>query len=203
MAQKNLSFKQYKAMDLIVFAVIFTVLEGVLVTLSNKLINVNFAVSLLYTVAALVIMRWGAVAAIHLALGGIVFCLASHGDILQYVGFSVGNCFALLSLLYTHFLGKKKVRDSFTLSGIFVIIIYLTVCIGRSVLLSILKGVNLWQLFIATLSSDLLSLVITLIIVLTSRKQDGLFEDQKGYLLRTQKERSRAVQNTNYDSEDY
>lgn len=203
MAQKNLSFKQYKAMDLIVFAVIFTVLEGVLVTLSNKLINVNFAVSLLYTVAALVIMRWGAVAAIHLALGGIVFCLASHGDILQYVGFSVGNCFALLSLLYTHFLGKKKVRDSFTLSGIFVIIIYLTVCIGRSVLLSILKGVNLWQLFIATLSSDLLSLVIALIIVLTSRKQDGLFEDQKGYLLRTQKERSRAVQNTNYDSEDY
>ncbi len=203
MAQKNLSFKQYKAMDLIVFAVIFTVLEGVLVTLSNKLINVNFAVSLLYTVAALVIMRWGAVAAIHLALGGIVFCLASHGDILQYVGFSVGNCFALLSLLYTHFLGKKKVRDSFTLSGIFVIIIYLTVCIGRSVLLSILKGVNLWQLFIATLSSDLLSLVITLIIVLISRKQDGLFEDQKGYLLRTQKERSRAVQNTNYDSEDY
>lgn len=203
MAQKNLSFKQYKAMDLIVFAVIFMVLEGVLVTLSNKLINVNFAVSLLYTVAALVIMRWGAVAAIHLALGGIVFCLASHGDILQYVGFSVGNCFALLSLLYTHFLGKKKVRDSFTLSGIFVIIIYLTVCIGRSVLLSILKGVNLWQLFIATLSSDLLSLVITLIIVLISRKQDGLFEDQKGYLLRTQKERSRAVQNTNYDSEDY
>lgn len=203
MAQKNLSFKQYKAMDLIVFAVIFTVLEGVLVTLSNKLINVNFAVSLLYTVAALVIMRWGAVAAIHLALGGIVFCLASHGDILQYVGFSVGNCFALFSLLYTHFLGKKKVRDSFTLSGIFVIIIYLTVCIGRSVSLSILKGVNLWQLFIATLSSDLLSLVITLIIVLISRKQDGLFEDQKGYLLRTQKERSRAVQNTNYDSEDY
>lgn len=203
MAQKNLTFKQYKAMDLIVFAVIFTVLEGVLVTLSNKLVNVNFAVSLLYTVAALVIMRWGAWSAIHLALGGIVFCLASHGDILQYVAFSVGNCFALLSLLYTHFLGKKKVRDSFTLSGIFVIIIYLTVCIGRAVLLSILKGINLWPLFIATLSSDLLSLVITLIIVLISRKQDGLFEDQKGYLLRTQKERSRAVQNTNYDSEDY
>ncbi len=203
MAQKNLTFKQYKAMDLIIFLVIFSVLEGVLVTLSNKLVSVNFAVSLLYTVAALVIMRWGALAAIHLALGGIVFCFASHGDVLQYVAFSVGNCFALLSLIYTHFLGKKRVRDSFTLSMLFVIIIYLAVCVGRAVMLSILKSINLWDLLIATVSSDLLSLVITLIIVLISRMQDGLFEDQKGYLLRTQEERRRAVQDTNYDSSDY
>ncbi len=203
MAQKNLTFKQYKAMDLIIFLVIFTVLESVLVTLSNKLVNVNFAVSLLYTVAALVIMRWGAWATLHLALGGIVFCFASHGDVLQYVAFSVGNCFALLSLIYTLFLGKKRVRDSFTLSMLFVIIIYLAVCVGRAVMLSILKSINLWDLLIATVSSDLLSLVITLIIVLISRMQDGLFEDQKGYLLRTQEERRRAVQNTNYDSGDY
>ncbi len=199
MAQKNLSFKQYKTVDLILFLVIFALLESILTILSNKLVNVNFAITLFYTMAALVIMRWGAWSALHLALGGIIYCACSNGDILQYIGFAVGNLFSLLSLIYTRIVGKNRVRDSFVHSAAFVIIIYVSVCLGRAVVLSVLKGVNLWQLIVSTFATDLLSLVITLIIILMARTLDGLFEDQKEYLIRTQKERTKAVQNTNYD----
>jgi len=191
--QKNLTFKQYKAIDLSLFAIILVVLEGIIVTLSNTLINVNFTVTITYLIISLVIIRWGAWGAIHCVLSGFTFAIASKGDIGQIISFAAGNLFALTSLIYLKLIGKEKVRNSFALSSLFVVVIYLMTAIGRGAMLAVIKQANFFGLVSATLTTDILSLIVTLIITLFIRKQDGLFEDQKAYLIRTQKERENSL----------
>ena len=191
--QKHLTYKQYRATDLILFAIIFVALEGITATLANKLVNVNFTITFCYLLASLVIMRWGAWGAVHCVLSGVTYALASKGDVMQIVSFAVGNLFALSSLIYLKAVGKDKVSKSFALSSVFVIIIYLFTAIGRSVMLSIFKGVNFFGVLTASLTTDVLSLVITLLVVFIARRQDGLFEDQKAYLFRTQEERDKSL----------
>ena len=48
---------------------------------------------------------------------------------------------------------------------------------------------------------DVLPAVFALVIVLICRKQNGLFEDQKHYLIRTQKERDKELRQSNIDEE--
>ncbi len=198
MAQKVFSFKQYRAMDLFIFALIFAIIEAALTSLANKFIN-GYCVSLFYVIIALVVMRWGWCGVFHAIIGGIVFVIASQGDYLQMIAFAVGNTASMLVLIFTKLVGKEKIKDSFLLSMLYLIIIYLATCLGRATLLSILKQVSFFEILITAITTDAFSLVIGFVIIFICRKQDGLFEDQKDYLLRTEEERRKQLQNTNYE----
>lgn len=202
MAQKSLTYKQYRTADLTIFLVIYLVIEALLASLSLKFSNVNFTFTLVYAIAAIVTMRWGAFSAIHLALGGVVYALCLKGDALSCLGFILGNLFGLLSLITFKFLPKEKITKSFTYSLIYLVIVYLTISLGRAISFSVINKVSFLGMLTSTLTTDVFSLVISIIVILVARRQDGLFEDQKQYLLRTQKERNRDLQNTTYDEDE-
>lgn len=52
---------------------------------------------------------------------------------------------------------------------------------------------------LAFFTTDCLSLVFAVVVVLISRRIDGLFEDQRAYLIRTESERRRAQSLDNPD----
>jgi len=180
------SFQQYRAIDLGLFAVILCVSECLIVNAATFWFpDQLYTVSVVGAVTAIVLMRWGPWAAIHAVLGGLVFCLASRGSARQYLIYCIGNLFSLLMLIPLKTLGGEKIR----LDGV------LSVCFGLLTLLLMQLGRAFTALLMGTepaaclgfFTTDALSLLFTGLILWVARRLDGIFENQRHYLLRIHK----------------
>ncbi|MCM1042668.1 MAG: hypothetical protein NC350_00425 [Corallococcus sp.] len=203
MAQKSLSYKQYRAADLLIFAVILCALEAIITVAAKKWFPEQpFVVTLVYTIVALVTMRWGAWGVMHAVLGGLTLAVASGASVSQYVIYAAGNAFCALSILYTHFVGREKIRSKVILTILHVAIVYLSIILGRATVAAI-YGNSFVDVFVMFVTTDALSLAITLVIVLIARRQNGLYENQKQFLLRTEKERMKELRQSQVDEDTF
>ena len=182
------SIRRYRAIDLSLFAFMLIVFETLIVTAATRWFpNEPYTVSLVAAVTAIVMMRWGPWAALHAVLGGLTFCLASHGSWQQAVIYGAGNLPGLAAMLWFRVWSKEQVRaDSFK-SLLFAFTVLLGMQLGRAAL-SIVFGSSPAEAsgFIAT---DVVSYLFTLLIVWIARRLDGVFEDQAHYLRRLARER--------------
>lgn len=187
----NISFKQYRAIDLGILAVILFAVEALIAKAAGTWFTGQlYTLSPTIAIVCIVMMRWGGYAAIHAAAGGLAFCIASGASPQQFAIYCAGNCFALVSLLLIKKFGKQKIKDSVLLTILFTVTAFFGVQIGRwLVSLAFGGAVDTIIVFIMT---DSLTLVFSVLVVLISRRIDGLFEDQKAYLIRTAEERRRA-----------
>ena len=195
----NLTFKQYRAIDLTILAVVLCVCEfltamGATVWFPGQL----FALSPTVTMVCIVMMRWNGYAAVHAVLGGLVYCLASGASGEQILIYCAGNLFALLALILSKVFGKKKIKEKFGFTVLFTLAAFLGAQLGRW-LISLLFGSSP-DTIIVFLTTDSLSLLFAVVVVLISRRVDGLFEDQKEYLIRVQAERKRKEAEDYYNS---
>jgi len=191
----NLSFKQYKAVDLGIWVVILCVFEALTALAAKKWFPMQpYSLSPTVTVLCIVIMRWGGFAAIHAIVGGAVFCLACGADVSLFAVYCVGNCLSMLSLLLFKALGKERIRSKASLTIVFTVSVYCLAQIGRW-FVSLFFGNSLGSV-IDFFVKDPISLLFAVIVVLIARNADGLFEDQKSYLIRTQDERNRQSRDT-------
>ena len=107
---KQITFKEYRMLDLIIFAVITIIFEAIATYASGKWFwaqAVNISVTLL--LVCIVMMRWSGWAAIHAVVGGLVYCFAAGATAEQYIVYCVGNLFALIALLLIKYIGKEKI----------------------------------------------------------------------------------------------
>lgn len=187
----NISFKQYRAIDLGIMAVILAVVEALIAKAAGTWFpGQMYTLSPTIAIVCIVMMRWGGFAAIHAAAGGLAFCIASGANPRQFAIYCVGNCFALVALLLIKKFGKQRIKDSILLTTAFTATAFFGAQIGRwLVSLFFERSFDLLIRFIAT---DSLTLVFSVVVVLISRKIDGLYEDQRAYLIRTAEERRRA-----------
>lgn len=186
----NISFKQYRAIDLCIWTVILLVFESVTATAAARWFPEElYTLSQTTAVLCIVMMRWGGYAAIHAVAGGLAFCLASGGSAEQFVVYCVGNCFALIALALFKAVGKEKVRGKVHFTIIFTAVAFCGMQLGRW-LVSLVFGAPFDSL-IMFFATDSLTLLYSVVVVLVSRRVDGLFEDQKSYLIRTEAERKR------------
>lgn len=188
---RRFSFQQYRRIDLALFALIFCVAELLIVRAARFWFpDQLYTVSVSGAVIAIVLMRWGPWAALHALLGGAVFCLASGGTAKQLAVYCIGNLFSLLMLIPRRLLGPEKIRQD----G------FLSVCFGLATLLLMQLGRALTALLLGTpftaclgfFTTDSLSLLFTGLIVWIARRLDGIFEDQRHYLLRVHKEEEKG-----------
>lgn len=185
---KQISLAQYRTIDLTILAVVLAVTQ--ILTLAAASLwfpDQLYIVSPVAAVVTLVLMRWGSWAAIHAILGGIVFTLASGGTGEHYLIYCAGNLFSMLVLVLFKLLGKEKIRQSGFLSLLTAFLVQLTMLLGRAAVAA-LVGHSL-DACLGFITTDFLSVLFTLVVVWVARKADGLFEDQKHYLLRVQRER--------------
>ena len=84
-------------------------------------------------------------------------------------------------------LGGERIRQSQWLSLAFGLLTWLLMCLGRMAM-ALIFGAGFGDA-LAFLTTDSLSAVFTLVIVWIARRLDGIFENQKHYLLRLNKER--------------
>lgn len=167
--------------------------EVIIVFASNKwFIERPFTISVVTVILALMLMRWGVwavVQSIALALAyAITFSLLTKNGLMMQtlIIYGVGNCFCLLLLIPFKIIGKQKIRDKTLLSALFVVLVYLTTHLGYSILSVCLFNAG-FGVFYNFFVYDSISLLFGVVIILILRRLDGMFEDQKTYLLRVYK----------------
>lgn len=185
--------KKYRAIDLFIFAAIVTVLEAINIRLLDFFPGEVFTLSVTMAVSLIVMMRWGAYGLIHAALGGFVYCLANllsgtAVNFSQFVIYTLGNLFVGLALLFLKYVGKEKVRNAPELTVIYALIGYVVMNLGRAAMSAIFHG-GFFDILLRMLAVDALNAIITSIILLVARRQNGVFEDQDHYLQRLETER--------------
>ena len=67
---------------------------------------------------------------------------------------------------------------------------------SEAILVALITGASL-QGALAFITTDVLSILFTVLIVWITRRLDGVFEDQINYLLRLTREREREKENSN------
>ena len=181
------TFDQYRSIDLTILLIVQVASQFV----------IHFAATVLYTdqlyvvspvaaVAALVMMRWNGWAAIHILLGGVLYALMAGGNWQHILIYGGGNLLALIALLMWKYVGKERIRKDGLLNMLYALLTQLLMQVGRSVVAAVL-GFPAGAL-LGYLTTDLLSGLFSMVILWSIRRVDGLFEDQKQYLLRIARE---------------
>ncbi len=191
--QKNLTFSQYRLADVTLMTVLCCVAEVVVMLAAIKWFPEQpYSVSLVYAFMALVAMRWGGYCSVPALFGGLAHCIAAGDSAKGYVVMLVGNLCCLVVLVLHKAIGKQKICENVWLSILYVAVTFVGVSAGRFAM-QLCFGVTPLSALRAVLY-DMLSFVFALVIVLICRKQNGMFEDQKTYLLRLEEERQKQRQ---------
>jgi len=181
--KRQLSFQQYRAIDLAMLAALLCATETLIVKAATWWFpDQLYTVSVVGALTAIVLMRWGPWAAIHAVLGGAVFCFASRGSARQFIVYCVGNLFSMLALMPLKFLGGERIRLDSILSVCFGVGTLLLMQLGRA-LTALVLGTD-FQTCLGFFTTDALSLLFTGLIIWIARRLDGIFENQRHYLLR-------------------
>ncbi len=185
---RQITFQQYRAIDLTILSVLLAVSQFVIHFASSVLYPEQlYVVSPVAAMAAIVMMRWNGYAAVHALLGGIVFTVLSGGTWQHYLIYGGGNLLCLLALPMLKFFGKERLRGDGLLTILFALCTQALMWLGRAGIAAVLGFES--AACLGFITTDVLSGLFTAVILWAVRRIEGLFEDQKIYLLRLQSER--------------
>ena len=181
-----MSFNQYRLIDLGIFAVILIIFESIASKAALSFTSQPYSISIVSAITCIIFMRWGIWGCFHAALGGFVYCFVTGGAADQYIIYMIGNLFSLAALLLLKRIGPDRVREKVFLSLLLSVLVSLLMQLGRGIVAVVFgASPNMIAGFVFTDSvSTLFAMVITGIV----RKLDGVFEDQKSYLIRLNSE---------------
>lgn len=194
MATPSLTFKQYRTTDLTIFVFLSILFEAIVTIGATKWFPGQlYSITIVYTMFVLMLMRWGGYAGLAAVACGATYCVVMKAQLPMVAVVCGGNLFGLFALFMHKLVGKQKIRDSAGWSILYVLVCFACITLGRlliSLLFKLQAEVISYTLY------DLLSVVFAVVVVLLCRKQNGLFEDQKHYLLRVaaEKEAQQAQQ---------
>jgi hypothetical protein len=130
--------------------------------------------------------RFVELGAVPAGLGGLLFAWMSGGNLQQMLIYVLGNLASLAALLMFRMFGKERIRKDSFLAVTFAIAVQLLMQLGRAAMGSVFGYPT--AAIIGFITTDILSILFTVFIVWTVRRIEGLFEDQRNYLLRVQRE---------------
>ncbi len=190
------SYNQYKLVDIMLFMVIMAALEAVNVfAIKRWFPDMLFAVSLMFTVSLIVLVRWNFLAAIFPVLHGVLYC--AFLSVFQTVGYeeyliyAVGNSFLLLSWFIFKLIPKQKLFSKWYTTLIYPAVAFVLVLLGRT-LMAMCFGIGFAEALGSYFFTESLNIVFAIIALLILRRIDGMLEDQKTYLKRIAREREEA-----------
>ena len=184
---RQISFSQYRMIDLSILSFVLAVCQFLThLAVSFWFPEQLYVVSPVAGMTALVMMRWSAWAAIPAGLGGVLFVWLSGGNLQQMLIYVLGNLVSLMALFLFKIFGKEKIRKDSFLAVVFAIAVQLLMQLGRAAMGFVFGYPT--AAIIGFITTDILSMLFTVFIIWTARRIEGLFEDQKNYLLRIQRE---------------
>lgn len=187
MGKNQISFGQYRAVDLSLLTVLLLFSEWIIaMAVVHWYPEQLYVASAAAAVTAIVMMRWNSWAFVPAILGGLFYSFLHGGGPGHFLIFGLGNLLSLGALLLIRVLGKDRIRGDVILTLLFGLAVQLLMQLGRALTAGVLGYPK--DACLGFVTTDTLSILFTFVILVAVRKADGLFEDQKTYLLRTQSE---------------
>ncbi len=181
-----MSFNQYRLIDLGIFAVILIIFESIASKAALSFTSQPYSISIVSAITCIIFMRWGIYGCFHAALGGFVYCFVTGGTADQYIIYMIGNLFSVAALLLLKRIGPDRVREKVFLSLLLSVLVSLLMQLGRGIVAVVLgSSPGMIAGFVFT---DSVSTLFAMVIIGIVRKLDGVFEDQKSYLIRLNRE---------------
>ncbi len=185
---KQITFKQYRAIDITILCVMTAVFEAIAAMASDKWFNLQaMTISVTLALVCITFMRWGLFALLPSFIGAFVYCTVIGGTLQQYLIYCGGSLFVIIAYPLLQKITKEKIRKDFLMKMIFAASVYISLTAGRWYC-SLPFEFSL-KTFLTFLGTDILSLLFAVVILGIAKNVDGLIEDQKSYLLRLEKER--------------
>lgn len=207
---REISFSQYRTTDLFLFSAIMIVAE---VTAHYAIVwfpgGAMFTFSFLIPICLIVMLRWGWFSVIYAIISAVLYCVFNSGAFTDYITFVLGNSFVLLALIPLSIWGKERFVRKRYLMILLVIFAWASVYLGRASVFAVcrwiqpIEGVAPYAGFVKFATSDFLSLVMAVIVLLGLRHFDGMLEDQKAYLIKLGKLREERYKSDKYGEEPY
>ncbi len=194
--RNQLSFRQYRQIDLGLFGVILCLCEGLILLAATRWFPAEpYVLSVTGAVCAVILFRWGGYAAIHAVLGGGVLCALSGAPWTEYLVYCGGNLLCLLALLPLKKFGWKKIRDNVYGCVVFGLLVTVLMQTGRALITLLLSGDLSGCLLHYT--TDVLSGFFSMLVMWITRRLDGILEDQRHYIKRISRELSSETDSKN------
>lgn len=185
--KNQISFGQYRTIDLTILSVVLVACQFMThMATSFWFPEQLYVVSPVAGMTALVMMRWSGWAAIPALIGGVFYALLSGGGAMHLLIYGGGNLAALLALVMFRVYGKERICKESFLAVVYAIAVQLLMQLGRAGIAAALGHEA--AVCLGFITTDALSILFSVFIVWTVRRVEGLFEDQKNYLLRINKE---------------
>lgn len=189
----QLTFKQYRSIDVTIFCVITVIFEALASLASNQWFVLQaMSVSITLTITCITMFRWGIFSVAPALLGALSYCITSGANPKQYVIYCGGSILCILALPLLKKMGKEKARVDFFRRSLLAVIVYLLTTMGRWII-SLIFEPSL-DTFLPFITTDSLSLLFAIVVLTLAKNIDGLIEDQKTYLLRLDRERKEEEQ---------
>ncbi len=177
-----MSFRQYRAFDLAAFVLMYVLCEFLVVKAATVWFDEPYSISIMLPLLLIVMMRWDRFSVIHAVIYALVFVFLNKGNTYQYLIYLIGNLGCMLTLFYVNKVGKEKIRSTFFDSLIYLVIGFLLMELFRGLASMVILGSNI-KIILQFILTDMLSLVFGILVIIIVRRVDGLFEDQKHYLI--------------------
>ena len=184
-----MSFKQYRTLDLVIFVAMYAICEYLVVKAATVWFDEPYSISIMLPLLLIVMMRWDKYAIVHAIAYAFLFVYYQKGSLNQYLIYLIGNLGLMITLVYLYKVGKQKVKDSFFHSLVYLLIGFILMELFRGLASIIIAG-SPTGIILQFMMSDMLSLVFGLLVIIIVRNVEGLYMDQKQYLiqLNSQKE---------------
>ncbi len=194
--RQQLSIRQYRRIDLFFFSAILCVCEALITLAATRWFpGEPYVLSVTPTVCAVVMFRWGPWAGIPAVLGAAVLCALSRATPGEYVIYVLGNLFCLFLLIPLKRIGWKRIRESSAACVGFGLAAVLLMQTGRAVVsLFFSRDLSVSVLYYTT---DVMSVLFTVILMWICRRLDGIMEDQRHYVIRVGREMNSETESEN------
>lgn len=184
-----MTLAKYRLIDLAILTAVTCAMEAVSITLVVRL-NVYFVVSLSAAMLLIITVRWNGWAFIPAVICGVFAPImmktvgggegAIYDDLSAYVA---ANCLLVaLELGYFKILGKERATAGNWFLVVYAFIGYAAVCLGRSAVEAAFGDVFVYAL-IDNVKVEALNLVVAIIILFITNRQENMLCDQKEYFL--------------------
>ncbi len=185
-----MSFKQYRSIDLILFVIMYGVCEYLAIKAATVWFDEPYSISIMLPMLAIVMMRWDRYSIIHAVVYALLFVYFQSGSLTQYFIYLIGNLGFMLLLVYMKKVTKDKIRATFFGSLSYLLIGFLLMEVFRGLASMLIAGKDAGVIF-TFIMTDMLSLVFAILVIIIVRRIDGLFIDQKQYLMQLNSQEER------------
>ena len=194
--RQQLSIRQYRRIDLLLFSVILCLCESVIILAGTRWFpGEPYVMSVTGAVCAVVMFRWGSWAGIYAVLGAVLRCALYRWPLRQYAVWGIGNLLCMIALIPMKKFGWRKIRDNTLYCMGFGLLVILLMQTGRALLTLIFTGNAAACLMHYT--TDVIPTLFTVVLMWIARRVDGLLEEQRHYVTRIGRETASETESEN------